>query len=232
MKNLKQVCRERLKLSLESVERVLRCIAGAMVRDRAQPENVLLVQRLARLRGDYNQLQREMDELLRYADREIEQLKQTNTKLAREYDDLQLRVWELEQQVDELLLYIAQWLGQPAVGEEASQIVRPDLAHLSLALIGGHEATRQGVIDELSTQYGLRRWVEVPSLVDSHINKRVLREKIEGCDLIVIITGYMTHSLTHSVYGLKAAGALRGEVVMLSFRGKSGIVREILKLVA
>lgn len=39
----------------------------------------------------------------------------------------------------------------------------------------------------------------------------------------------MNHSLTEAVYGLKSAGAISGKVVMLNFRGKSGVVREILK---
>ncbi|MBE9062394.1 hypothetical protein [cf. Phormidesmis sp. LEGE 11477] len=39
----------------------------------------------------------------------------------------------------------------------------------------------------------------------------------------------MNHSLTHAVFGLKASGALSGEVVLLNFRGKSGVVREVLR---
>jgi hypothetical protein len=49
------------------------------------------------------------------------------------------------------------------------------------------------------------------------------------CDLIVIITGYMNHSLTQAVWALKESGALRREVELLNFRGQSGVVQEILR---
>ena len=196
-------------------------------------ENERLVQRLAKLRADYNRLKRDTDELLRYADRELSELKQTNSGLAREFDDLQLRVWELEQQVDELLLYIAQMAAVNRRGDEALVVEAvPDLSAVSLGIVGGHEATRREVIEELTTEYGLRRWVEVPPTWESSLTKVVLKGKLERCDLIVIITGYMNHSLTHAVFGLKAAGALAGEVVLLNFRGKSGVVREVLRQVA
>ncbi|PZO58521.1 MAG: hypothetical protein DCF15_05285 [Phormidesmis priestleyi] len=196
------------------------------------------MQRLARLRADYNQLKQEADELLRYTDRELGELKQTNAGLAREFDELQLRVWELEQQVDELLLYIAD---MAEGSQQESDTVNagldltpnlPDLAEVNLGIIGGHEATRREVINKLTMRYGLRRWVEVPPTWESSLTKAVLKAKLERCDLIVIITGYMNHSLTHAVFGLKASGALAGEVVMLNLRGKSGVVREVLRHVA
>ena len=198
--------------------------------------NLKLMQRLARLRADYNQLRQETDELLRYADWEICELKRTNAGLAREYDDLQLRVWDLEQQVNELLLYIAQCdeveITEPShldKGEPAGDELRaPDLSQIKLGIVGGHDATRREVIRELTAQYGLTRWVEVPPTWEQSLSQRVLKGKLEQCDLIVIVTGYMNHSLTHAVFGLKESGALLGEVVLLNFRGKSGVVREIL----
>ena len=199
----------------------------------AEQDSEQLVKRLALLRADYNQLKQDADELLRYADAEIAGLKRTNTGLAEEYDDLQLRVWELEQQVDELLLYIAQ-LANPEdvlfVEAVSSGQLAVDLSQLYLGLVGGHDATRRGVVDTLSADYGLKRWVEVPPHWDSNIRKRGLKDKLQQCDLIVIITGYMNHSLTQAVFALKNSGSLRGEVVLLNFRGRSGVVREILRL--
>ena len=48
----------------------------------------------------------------------------------------------------------------------------------------------------------------------------------------MIVTGYMNHSLTDAVLGLNTRGALAGKVVLINFRGKSGVVKEILKQVA
>ncbi|CAN5818370.1 hypothetical protein BH23CYA1_BH23CYA1_13480 [soil metagenome] len=229
MKNLQRMCQEQLRGSLEWVGQVLEWVSGRQMRR----ENERLVQRLAGLRADCNQLKRETDELLRYTDRELSELKQTNTGLAREFDEVQLRVWELEQQVDELLLYIAEMAEVNRRGAGVVEVVTvPDLAEVNLGIVGGHEATRREVIEELTVQYGLRRWVEVPPTWESSLTKAVLKAKLERCDLIVIITGYMNHSLTHAVFGLKASGALGGEVVMLNFRGKSGVVREVLRHVA
>ena len=200
--------------------------------------NEQLMQRLAKLRADYNQLRQETNELLRYADREISELKRTNTGLAREYDDLQLRVWELEQQVDELLLYIAQcseseiaaFRRSEDVDSSDSDVYKTDLSEMKLGIVGGHDATRREVIKELSELYGLKQWVEVPPTWEKSLSQRVLKAKLEHCDLIVIVTGYMNHSLTQAVYGLKESGGLSGKVELLNFRGKSGVVREILRL--
>ena len=212
---------ERLRASLAYI--------GLMLTGQARQGNERLVQRLAALRADYNQLRQDTDELLRYADAELAEMKQTNTGLAHEYDDLQLRVWELEQQVDELLLYIAQLTNSSLVRYLPKDKGGPNLSNLILGLVGGHEATRREVIHELTLKHGLRRWVEVPPTWESSLPKATLKGKLEQCDLIVIITGCMNHSLTHAVFGLKASGALSGEVVLLNFRGKSGVVREVLR---
>ena len=237
-----KTCWQKLKLSVEYVglmvqsasQRVSQNVfGGAQVRRLPQAENEQLVKRLAALRADYNLLKRDTDELLRYADKEIQSLKQTNTGLAEEFDDLQLRVWELEQQVDELLLYIAQQFNPEEaafVRAYSSGQLRIDLSQLRLGLVGGHSATRRDVVDELSAKHGLQQWVEVPPSKESSLRKSDLKTKLERCDLIVIITGYMNHSLTHAVFALKASGALRGEVALLNFRGKSGVVREVLRL--
>ena len=211
--------------------------AGSALTGRVQQENDRLVQRLAALRADYNQLKRDTDELLQYADRELKALKQTNTGLAQEFDDLQLRVWELEQQVDELLLYIARLVNAPDCGDDEAQAEAaidevPSLEHLALGIVGGHAATVREAINELSAIYGLQRWVVVPPTWEASMNKRVLKGKLEHCDLIVIVTGYMNHSLTNAVLGLNTLEGLPGKVVLLNFRGKSGVVREILRQVS
>ena len=198
---------------------------------RARQENQQLVKRLALLRADYNQLRQDTDELLNRADREMDSLRQTNDGLAREFDDLQLRVWELEQQVEELLLYIAEVVGKD-MPEAATADQVPDLSWVRLGIVGGHPATQREVINELSLIHGLQRWVVVPPSREGTFKASVLKGKLERCDLIVIVTGYMNHSLTHAVFGLKSSGAISGKVVLLNFRGKSGVVREVLREVA
>ena len=103
-----------------------------------------------------------------------------------------------------------------------------ELSQLKLALVGGHDSTRRGVISELSQRYGLRKWVELPPFSKHSLGRNNVKAKICDCDLIVLITGYMKHKQTDHIVQLHNAGALSGDVLMLTCRGKSGVVREIL----
>jgi hypothetical protein len=103
-----------------------------------------------------------------------------------------------------------------------------DLSSLRLALIGGHEATRREVIRELKESYSLENTVEVAPSSEAYVDRSTVQNKINNCDLIAVITGYMGHDLSKIVSELKKDGVLIGEVLPLSCRGKSGVVREIL----
>lgn len=102
-----------------------------------------------------------------------------------------------------------------------------DLSSLSLALVGGHEATRREVSRELKECYSLKNIVEVAPSNEAHVDRSSVRAKISECKLIAVITGYMGHDLSKIVFDLKKDNALVGEVVLLPCRGKSGVVREI-----
>ena len=170
-------------------------------------------------------------------DQEIQQVKKRNLQLLKERDDFQLKVWEQEQQITELLDYIAQTGEDPEADEltddsslsEIAQTV--DLSALSLALLGGHGATRRGVIETLSAQHGLKQWVEIPPFSNISAGRNKVKAKVQSCDLIVVITGYMSHKLTNNIQSLKESGALTGDVLLLSCRGKSGVIREVLNYV-
>ena len=103
-----------------------------------------------------------------------------------------------------------------------------DLSSLRLALVGGHEATRREVIRELTESYSLENTVEVAPSSEAYVDRSTVQNKINNCDLIAVITGYMGHDLSKIVSELKKDGVLIGEVLPLSCRGKSGVVREIL----
>ncbi|MEM8810951.1 MAG: hypothetical protein AAGF01_33500 [Cyanobacteria bacterium P01_G01_bin.38] len=194
-------------------------------------QNRHLLMRLAALRGDYNQLKRELDELIEYTDREIAQLKGQNLELEQAQEALQLRVWDLEEQIEALLEYIANEFVKAAEGDITTEVDAPrvDLSELHLALVGGHDATRREVIRELTERYGLKKWVELPPFEHSSSGLVQIRPRLQRCDLIVVITGYMNHKLTDSINRLKASGALSGEVMLVNCRGKTGVIREILK---
>ncbi|HEY9815301.1 MAG TPA: hypothetical protein V6D20_05810 [Candidatus Obscuribacterales bacterium] len=193
-----------------------------------------------RLRQDNQQL-RQTQEFEQYADDENQHLRQDNEQLRHEcdrltsdYDDLQLKTLEQEEQIESLkalLTYYEAHLTHAPVPatDPAPDPPTLDLSTYSVALVGGHSSTRQGVLQTLSDSYGLKvkNCVEIPPFTEVSTSSSKVKAKISRCDLIVIITGYMGHGLTKIVQDLNSAGALAGEILMLDCRGKSGVVREI-----
>ncbi|MEO0408421.1 MAG: hypothetical protein AAF289_13820 [Cyanobacteria bacterium P01_A01_bin.135] len=182
-----------------------------------------------------DRLRGELQDLVQYTDAEILQLNQTIDELQQERDDLQLKLWLLEesiQQAEKATLEAvdsSERVPAPARPPQGKAESGSDvLSGLRIALVGGHSATRRGVIQELKGRYGLKHCVEIPRMTESNTNRSRVKAKIGRCDLVVIITGYMGHRLSEIVYSLKAADALAGDVLQLNCRGKSGVVREIM----
>jgi len=190
-----------------------------------------------RLAAELERVQNETQEFVQYADAENNRLKaenealrQENANLAKNYEELQLYSLELEEQVEYVTAYLrADAIATAEAADNAAPEPHHDLSQYSLALVGGHPTTRQSVLKELSSIYGLnvKNCVEIPPFTEVSTNSNKVKAKISRCDLVVIITGYMGHGLTKIVYDLKSAGAIAGEVLMLNCRGKSGVVREI-----
>lgn len=102
------------------------------------------------------------------------------------------------------------------------------LSSIRLALVGGHKTTRRAIIHELQENYALKDVVEIFPSSEVYINRNTVQEKIQHCNLIAVITGYIGHDLTRIIYDLKQNNALAGEVLLLSCRGKSGVIRSII----
>ena len=81
---------------------------------------------------------------------------------------------------------------------------------------------------ELRATYGLRQGIEIPPMSEARANQQQLRAQLDQCDLVAIVTGYMSHPLTHMIMNLKQANALVGEVVLLQRRGKTGVLQDVL----
>ncbi|GAB4199206.1 MAG: hypothetical protein OHK0022_19270 [Roseiflexaceae bacterium] len=101
------------------------------------------------------------------------------------------------------------------------------LAGLRLTLVGGHSATRREVERTLREHYGLSDYTEVPPSSEEHMDRGRVLERAASSHLVAVITGYTGHDLTNHVRDLQQAGQIRGQVLWLSCRGKSGVVREI-----
>jgi len=92
-------------------------------------------------------------------------------------------------------------------------------------------ATRREVERELREQHGLTDYLEVPPSSEGHIDRGLVRDRTTGRDLVVVITGYTGHDLTNIVRDLQRTGDIASPVIWPACRGKSGVVREILKSV-
>lgn len=151
------------------------------------------------------------------------------------FEDLKRALFNLDKELlQEIVEYQqqkraeAQELGIQIALEEAITKKTPDLSSLNLALVGGHEATRREVIRELQEKYQLKYFTEVAPSNEAYINRNNIQTKINNCDLVAMITGYMGHDLSKIVSELNKDNVLTGEILPLSCRGKSGVIREII----
>ncbi|MEO0458556.1 MAG: hypothetical protein AAF152_18525 [Cyanobacteria bacterium P01_A01_bin.114] len=209
--------------------------------ERLQQALTEAAQRQQALTIEREQLRQELNDLYDYSGRELQKLKSQIEALQKQAEDLQLNIFEVEDERDALLAQLASLPPEtPEIPKtrqaETVEIsaTKADLSKLHLALVGGHDATRREVIKELSTQYGLnaKKCIELPPFDHGSLGKSRIKSKIQHCDLIVIITGYINHKQTDSINRLRDKGALSGEVLPINCRGKSGVVRQILDYVA
>ena len=229
------------------IERVL---AG---REAQCQKNRYLDRLLAQAGESYQTLQQEAQEFERYANGENQRLEEQNLRLEAEYrslvegrDDLQVEVWDLEEQLKDLTDWRNEAEGDDQhvlnevnldpsgdvqcldICDETAGFKTPDLSNMEVAIVGGHPSMRRSVLKELRMTHGLRQGIEIPPMSEARVNQQQLRAQLDQCDLIAIVTGYMSHPLTHMIMDLKQANALTGKVVLLQRRGKTGVLRDVL----
>ena len=253
------VCTWLREIPTSACRHVRLLIQGISGKDRQEKQ--CLLRRLATLRAEFNQLSRELEVMRHQLSLENRGLKTLYEDMKAERDDLQLEIWEFEDLVEDLFqLLTSVEAGQLTSESEPfpeisfdpqtpsqlpdrqtglstpnSQVTLAavDLSGVKLALVGGHEATRRGVIiSELTRRHRLTQWVELPPFSKHSLGRSNIKAKIHDCELVVLITSYMKHKQTDSIMQLKRLESLSGDVLLLSCRGKSGVVREILSYVS
>jgi thioredoxin-like negative regulator of GroEL len=118
-----------------------------------------------------------------------------------------------------------------AVPEQVIEVVQPlDLAGISLTIVGGHGSMRREVERELREQYGLIDYLEIAPSSENRVDRNLVRDRVVGRNLIVVITGYTGHDLTKLVRDLQSKGELTGRVIWPKSRGKSGVVGAIMEV--
>lgn len=113
---------------------------------------------------------------------------------------------------------------QEQTGDELDEQA-PTLTGRRIALVGGHERTREHVRRRLEG-WGARV-DEVPPPNNGRIAEREIFDKVHQSDLILLIIRYMGHDMSTAVNNLRRREVLRGQVLEIDSRGTSGICREI-----
>lgn len=171
-------------------------------------------------------LEQESDRIEANLENTFTQLKAFNDRLHRESPETWQTFSGLWKSLDlETLLPIV----EDAV-DDLPDIGSLDLSGWRLALVGGHDSTRRGVTEALG-RYGIHNIIEVPPADQKKIDQGRVKEKVDRCDLIIVITGYLSHKMTKILHNLYQQNALAGELLYLNCRGCSGVVRDVVAYV-
>ena len=221
--------------------------------NRLQPRTTALSRRLKRSKADLDELvhvadsdaqlltaeNQDLQQRLRTSETEKERLQETNARLVGELaviqQQLDLRSYQDDDgnRVEPTLPPFTN--NPPPVIPTLAGSANPrylesiDLTGLSLALIGGHETTYREVKAELKRHHGLKRCIHIPPHSIASHNRNQIKEKIDKCDLSVVITSYVDHSVSKCVKRLNDTKMLAGDCIRVSCHGKSGIIREVLQ---
>lgn len=161
-------------------------------------------------------LQREYKAFINLSDNEVQSLE---SDLAKQQLDLGICYVELSRTQ-------AQVMAEATDSDDSPPAPPPlDLSAWKIAMVGGHENMTHGVSEKLQQQYNLKELIKIPP---EHVPQQQLRQKLEHCDLVVLIVGYINHPLTYSIGDLKSRNALKGEVLPVNSLGVSGVMRELL----
>ncbi|MFB2937394.1 hypothetical protein ACE1B6_19275 [Aerosakkonemataceae cyanobacterium BLCC-F154] len=212
---------ENLNQKLKETERESQLLEKKLARN---PKVKELLSSLETARVESEQISKyskEFEEYLLQENQDLEndklKLKTENEQLKQDYELALNNIRDLE---EELLQYTHNF-------SEPSENI--DLSGIRLALVGGHENTRFAVLSKLKNRYGLQEYVQIDSSRRRYLNHGCLKAKLSNCDLIVLITGFMGHSLSDAVMSLKNSGALKGDVLKLTTQSNatSSVLREI-----
>jgi hypothetical protein len=109
--------------------------------------------------------------------------------------------------------------------QQTEQGVPAKLGGKRIAIVGGHERTRQRVRERLHN-WGVRI-DEVPPSTSGRVSERDILDRVRMSDLIVLLVTYMGHDMSTIVNNLAARNAITGQVLAVECRGASGVTRAI-----
>ncbi|UZQ53825.1 hypothetical protein OOK60_15205 [Trichothermofontia sichuanensis B231] len=189
----------------------------------SQPRSLVPAPELERLKADLEKAKTEEEQAFEL----IEQIEREKGQIEREKVDVQNQLYQLEYEYG-LILQKNEELEERLVQYEAEQSFRNiDLSDIRVAIVGGHQTMMSYVQSTLSQENHLRDFR--PLSKDTHLSTKAFKEKLKKVDLILVVRGYMSHSMSQIVDDLETKGQLRGKVIRLPTTCTSGpaIVRII-----
>lgn len=192
--------------------------------DQSQQTNVNFEERWVNTNNDYIVLQEEQTALqqeykafVNLSDSEIQGLEATLANQQVELGSCYVELGRTKAQVR-----------AEAANSDTGQSEPPplDLSTWKIAMVGGHENMTHSVSEKLRQHYNLKELIKIPP---EHIPQQQLRQKLEHCDLVVLIVGYINHALTDSIGDLKDKNALKGELLPVNSLGVSGVMRDLIE---
>ena len=73
-----------------------------------------------------------------------------------------------------------------------------DLSEMGLGLVGGHRRMHRSVLNALKKSYGLRYGIAILPMDQRAMNRTKLKQGLRECDLIAIVTGYASHTISRN----------------------------------
>lgn len=189
----------------------------------SQPRSLVPAPELERLKADLEKAKAEEEQAFEL----IEQIEREKGQIEREKVDVQNQLYQLEHEYG-LILQKNEELEERLVQYEAEQSFRNiDLSDIRVAIVGGHQNMMNYAQSTLSQENHLRDFRLLSK--DTHLSTKAFKEKLKKADLILVVRGYMSHSMSQIVDDLETKGQLRGKVIRLPTTCTSGpaIVRII-----
>lgn len=193
----------------------------------SQPRSLIPAPELERLKADLEKAKADRDSLEQQALESIEQDERAKQELKAKLTTAENNLYQLQYEYDQLLKKNEE-LEEHLAQYEAEQSFRNiDLSDIRVAIVGGHQTMMSYVESTLYQENHLRDFR--PLSKDTHLSTKAFKEKLKKVDLILVVRGYMSHSMSQIVDDLETKGQLRGEVIRLPTTCTSGpaIVRII-----
>jgi|GEM_PF-4986861 len=199
-----------------------------------QPRSLVPVAEIERLRADLEKakadrekVKADKDSLEQQILESIEQDEREKRELRAKLIDTENKLYQLEYEYN-LSLENCETLEERLAQYDAEESFRRvDLSDVCVAIVGGHQNMIGYVESTLCQENNLKDLRALSK--DTRLSTKAFKEKLKKVDLILVVRGYMSHSMSQIVDDLEAKGQLRGKVIRLPTTCTSGptIVRRI-----